>query len=124
MVVSRLLVFASLLVLVTPALAQKMPYTYPRTVGTSPVQVLGENPTRKRLTFHNPNATAKIAFCAQTSRVDSSPITCAVNGAGAITLLPYAGLTVDSVVTSNSLPSAFNAVADTPGAAATILEFE
>ena len=47
-----------------PAAAQVAPYVYPISLGTSQVQVLGQNPARKKLIFHNPNDTAmKRIYC-------------------------------------------------------------
>lgn len=101
------------------------PYAYPIVVGTSPAQVLPSNAARKELIFVNPNATAIVAVCPVTSRVDSTSVTCAVNGAGSITILPYDRVTVSRVGGNPySIPSAWNAVANTPGSNLTILEFE
>src|SRR5258707_3999937 len=67
------------------------PYTYPQTIGTSSVTVLPANNARKKLIFHNPNDTAKVAVCpVGPSRVSGGAIVVAIiNGAGCITLLPY-----------------------------------
>jgi hypothetical protein len=120
----RLLVALALLLAPSIAFAQVPPYDYPLTITTSPVQILGPNATRRRLVFSNPNATALIAVCPKLSRVNSAPITCAVNGAGSVTILPYASFTVDGVGQNGSLPSSWNAIASAPGSALTILEFE
>jgi hypothetical protein len=58
------------------------------------------------------------------SRVNSAAITCAVNGAGSVTILPYASFTVDGVGQNGALPSPWNAIASAPGSALSILEFE
>jgi hypothetical protein len=120
----RILVALALLLAPSIAFAQVPPYDYPLTITTSPVQILGPNATRRRLVFSNPNATALIAVCPKLSRVNSAPITCAVNGAGSVTILPYASFTVDGVGQNGSLPSSWNAIASAPGSALTILEFE
>jgi hypothetical protein len=120
----RLLV-ALCLILPAAALAQTPPYVYPRIVGTASVQVLpGPNNARRRIVFQNPNATALVAVCPALSRVNSAPITCAINGAGSITLLPYASFPVDGVGQNGAIPSPWNAISDTAGAHLTILEFE
>jgi hypothetical protein len=120
----RILVALALLLLPGAAFAQTPPYAYPITVGTSPVQVLGPDAARRRLVFSNPNATATVAVCPAVSRVNSAPITCAVNGAGSVTILPYASFTVDGVGQNGSLLSAWNGIASAPGSALSILEFE
>jgi hypothetical protein len=121
----RILVALALLLAPSIAFAQTPPYDYPLTIGTSPVQVLsGPNNARRRLVFANPNATAIVAVCPKLSRVNSAPIVCAVNGAGSITILPYASFTVDGVGQNGALPSAWNGIASAPGSALSILEFE
>jgi hypothetical protein len=122
--VHRILLIA-LLLAPSIALAQTPPYVYPLTITTSPAQVLpGPNAARRRVVFQNPNATATVAVCPAVSRVNSAAITCAVNGAGSITILPYASFTVDGVGQNGAIPSAWNAIASAPGSAITILEFE
>jgi hypothetical protein len=121
----RILVALALLLAPSICFAQTPPYVYPLTIGTSPVQVLpGPNQARRRVVFQNPNATASVAVCPALSRVNSAAITCAVNGAGSITILPYASFTVDGVGQNGSLPSAWNGIASAPGSSLTILEFE
>jgi hypothetical protein len=119
----RLLVVVALL-LPAAAFAQTPPYAYPITVGTSQVQVLGADNARRRLVFQNPNAKTTVAVCPAISRVNSAAITCAVNGAGSITILPYASFTIDGVGQNGALPSPWNAIASAPGSALSILEFE
>jgi hypothetical protein len=120
----RILVALALLLIPAAAIAQTPPYAYPLTVGTSPVQVLGADNARRRVAFANPNATAIVAVCPSLSRVNSAPIVCAVNGAGSVTILPYASFTVDGVGQNGALPSAWNGIASAPGSALSILEFE
>ena len=56
--------FAILVLVLAPAAAQQVPpYTYPITLGTSSVSILPANPARKKLYFHNPNDSAKVAVC-------------------------------------------------------------
>jgi hypothetical protein len=59
----RLAAIILALCITSAALAQVPPYTYPLTIGTSSVTVLPANPARKKVVFHNPNDTAKIAVC-------------------------------------------------------------
>jgi hypothetical protein len=120
----RILVVLALLLAPATAFAQVPPYDYPLTIGTSPVQILGPDNARRRLVFSNPNATAIVAVCPSLSRVNSAAITCAVNGAGSITILPYASFTVDGVGQNGAIPSPWNAIASAPGSALSILEFE
>jgi hypothetical protein len=120
----RILVALALLLAPSIAFAQTPPYDYPITVGTAQVQVLRPDAARRRLVFSNPNATALIAVCPTLSRVNSAPIVCAVNGAGSVTILPYASFTVDGVGQNGALPSPWNAIASAPGSALSILEFE
>lgn len=110
----------------TAALAQVPPYAYPRALTTSPTQVLADNPARKRLIFFNPNATVTVAVCPVLSRVNSAAITCAVNGAGSITLLPYGSFVVEGGSAGGGplqMRTAWNGVASGSGNL-TILEFE
>lgn len=120
----RIALALAFLLVPAAALAQQVPYAYPITVGTSPVQVLSSDTARKQVTFFNPNATALIAVCPSKSRVDSSNITCAINGAGSITILPYASVPIAGVGQNGAVPSSWNAISDTVGAHLTILEWE
>jgi hypothetical protein len=120
----RIIVALALLLIPAAAIAQTPPYAYPITVGTSSVQILGPDNARRRLVLSNPNATATVAVCPTLSRVNSAPIVCAVNGAGSVTLLPYALFTVDGVGQNGAIPSPWNAIANAPGSALSILEFE
>lgn len=122
----RQLLAILLFLISAPAFAQSpgMPYTYPVTIGTSSSQVIGTNTNRKRIEFVNPNATALIAVCPTISRTTVPTITCAVNGAGSITLLPYASYRVDGVGNIPQVNSAWNGIASTPGAALTVFEWE
>lgn len=108
----------------TAAYAIDQPYVYPITIGTSPAQILASNAARKKLIFVNPNATALVAVCPITSRADSSSITCAIHGAGSITILPYDRVEIDGVGQNGTIPSAWNGVSDTSSSSLTIIESE
>lgn len=115
------------LVAVAPAAAQIPPYDYPATIGTSPTQILPVNNLRKRLIFYNPNPTAFIAFCPIGPYRNDASITCAVNGAGSITLLPYGSFIIDAGTPSGpqlAMPQGWYGVANTASSAFTVLEFE
>ena len=122
----RIAVFLISLLTAGAACAQSpgLPYTYPFTVGTGSVQVLAANPQRKRVEFVNPNPTALIAVCPSISRATSAAITCTVNGAGSITLLPYASYRFEGVGQPGVVNSAWNAIASAGASALTVLEWE
>jgi hypothetical protein len=110
------------------ALAQVPPYVYGPTIGTASVQILPVNPLRKRTIFFNPNATALVAVCPSgPTRVSGGvAVVAAINGAGCITLLPQANMTIDGGAGPSQLymPSAWVGVASAGGSALTVLEFE
>lgn len=119
------------LCLATAAQAQTPPYTYPQTIGTSSVQILAANPARKRLIFHNPNDTAKIAVCpvgpARAVGSSQSLIVAVINGAGCLTLLPYQSQEISGSTASGpqqAMGSAWVGIASAGGSNITILEFE
>ncbi|MET4240718.1 hypothetical protein [Bradyrhizobium sp. RT10b] len=116
----------ALTMLAGPAFAQApaMPYTYPVTVGTSSALIIGVNPTRRRIEFYNSSDTAKIAVCPTISRTATPTITCTVNGAGSITLLPYQSYRVDGVGQVPRVNTAWNAIASVAGAPLTVMEWE
>jgi hypothetical protein len=88
----RVLPVLLLLTIIGSAIAQTPPYLHGATVGTSPIQVASNNQLRRKIVLINPNATAIIAFCpAGPNRDTGLPVTCAVNGAGSITLQPGTG---------------------------------
>lgn len=110
---------------------QVPPYTYPQTIGTGSVTILAANPSRKKLIFHNPNDTAKIAVCpvgpTRAAGGSASLIVAAINGAGCITLLPYDRWEVSGSTASGpqqAMGSAWVGIASVGGSALTILEFE
>lgn len=121
-----------LLGLAGSASAQQVPpYTYPQTIGTSSVSILPVNPARKKLIFHNPNDTAKIAVCpvGPTRAVGGSAslIVAAINGAGCSTLLPYMTIEVSGSTASGpqqAMGSAWVGIASAPGSSLSIFEFE
>ncbi len=120
------------LLLAVPALAQQVPpYTYPQTIGTSSVSILPANPGRKKLSFHNPNDSAKVAVCpiGPTRAVGGSAslIVAVINGAGCSTLLPYMTIEVSGSTASGpqqAMGSAWVGIASAPGSALTIWEWE
>lgn len=129
--IKRLLSLLMLAGLVAPALAQQaQPFTYPQTIGTSSVTILPANPARKKLVFHNPNDTAKIAVCpvGPTRAVGGSAslIVAAINGAGCVTILPYDRWEVSGSIASSAaqivIPSAWVGIASAGGSQITILD--
>jgi hypothetical protein len=123
------LIFAAL-VLSSAAHAQQVP-PYPQTLGTSSVQVLPDNQTRKKVIFHNPNDTAKIAVCpiGPSRAVGSSQVNvvAVINGAGCVTLLPYDRVEISGSTASGpqqSMRSAWVGIASAPGSAFTVFEWE
>lgn len=120
----RLIAILGLLAaLAAPAAAQQLPYDQSQTVGTSPVQVLAVNPARKQIFVHNPNSSATIAVCPTLGR--KGTVTCAVNGAGSITLLPGGSVTLGGVGTPTAaIPTPWNGVGSGSNAAITIYEWE
>lgn len=129
--IRRLILALVLSVGLAPALAQVPPYTYPQTIGTASVSILPANPARKKLIFHNPNDSAKVAVCpvGPTRAVggSSSLIVAAINGAGCITILPYDRVEVSGSTASGpqqAMGSAWVGIANAPGSALTIYELE
>jgi flavoprotein len=112
------------------AFAQVPPYVYPVTLGTSSVQILPVNPERKRLFFHNPNATALVAVCpVGPARVTGGvAVVAAINGAGCRTILPLDAFTVDGSSGGSGpplyMPSAWLGIASAASSGLTVLEFE
>lgn len=123
--------FLLIAVLLGPALAQQAPYVYPISIGTSSIQVIGANAARKKLIFHNPNDTAKIAVCpigpTRVAGGGTTNITAVINGSGCLTLLPYQSQEITGGTPSGpqqAMPSAWVGIASAGGSALTILEFE
>jgi hypothetical protein len=101
-----------------------MPFTYPVVVGTSSAQAIIANANRARLEFYNSSDTAKIAVCPTLARTLTPTITCVVNGAGSITLLPYQSYRIDGVGQWPRVQSGWNAIASSGGSALTVFEWE
>jgi len=126
---SRILIALALMACASPALAQSPPYVYPLTIGASSTSILIANPQRKKLIFHNPNDSAKVAVCpVGPSRASGgAAVTAAINGPGCVTLLPYDRMEVPGPTTGGaqlSMPSAWIGIASAGGSALTIWEFE
>lgn len=113
---------APFVVMLAHAQSPAMPYGYAVSVGTSVVSALPANPARKYVVFCNPNDTAKVAVCPTVGR--SGTITCTVNGAGSVTLLPYACQGFGGIGGTPSVPSAWNAVSSAGGSALSAFEWE
>jgi hypothetical protein len=123
------------LALGTGAAAQ--PFTYQVSVTTSPGQVIAALPMpggqRKRLIFHNPNDSVKVAVCPCSAGISGTScssrggsFTPAINGAGCTTILPYDRYEVSGSTASGpqqAMPSAWMAVGSGSGNL-TIYEFE
>jgi hypothetical protein len=119
------------LCLAGPAFAQSPPFTYPQTIGTSSATILAANPARKKLVFHNPNDTAKIAVCpvgpTRAAGGSQSLIVATINGAGCVTILPYDRWEISGSTASGpqqAMGSAWVGVASAGGSSITIYEFE
>jgi hypothetical protein len=111
--------------------AQVPPYTYPITLGTSSITILPANNARKRVIFHNPNDTAKVAVCPvgpnRLAQSSTTPIVAVINGAGCITLLPYQTQEVSGSTASGPqqfMPSPWVGIASAGGSNLTVWEFE
>ena len=103
------------------------PFDYPPTLTTTPTQVLPIDPIRRRIIFFNPSATATIAFCPSQVTRAGATFTCAVNGAGSITLLPLASFVLDGGTVQGpplAMGAAWFGVASAASTPATVLEFE
>ena len=119
------------LCLATAAKAQSPPYTYPLALGTSSVTILPANPARKKVVFHNPNDTAKIAVCPvgpnRTAQSSQALIVAVINGAGCLTLLPYQSQEISGSTASGpqqAMGSAWVGIASAGGSSITIWELE
>jgi hypothetical protein len=120
---------ALLFILAGPAFAQQVPpYVYPVTIGAAQATILPANPARKKLIFHNPNATALVAVCPTgPSRSNGAAITAAVNGPGCTTILPYDRMEISGSTASGpqqQMPSPWIGIASAGGSAITIYEWE
>jgi hypothetical protein len=132
MTIRALLVIVAALLTSAAAVAQQVPpYTYPLTIGASSVTVLPANTARKKVIFHNPNDTAKIAVCPiGPNRAPGSAqtlIVAVINGAGCITLLPYDRVEISGGTASGpqqSMGSAWVGIASAGASSLTIWEWE
>jgi flavoprotein len=124
----RLIAAAILFILAGPAFAQIPPFVYPIVLGTSQVTILPANIARKKIIFHNPNATALVAVCPTgPSRSNGAAITAAINGAGCTTILPYDRMEISGSTASGpqqQMPSAWIGIASAGGSSLTIWEWE
>ena len=103
------------------------PFDYPPTLTTTRTQVLPLDPARRRIIFFNPSSSASIAFCPSGVTRAGVPFTCAVNGAGSITLLPLGSFILDGGTPQGpplAMSAAWFGVSNAAGAPATVLEFE
>ncbi len=122
---------AAVLGLVAGAAAQ--PFAYQVSVTTTPAQAIASNAARKRLIFHNPNDSVKVAVCPCSAGISGTScssrngsFTPAINGAGCLSLLPYQTQEVSGSTASGpqqAMPSAWMGVGSGSGNL-TIYEFE
>ena len=131
MTIRALLVIVAALLTSAAAIAQVPPYTYPLTISTSSVTILPANTARKKVIFHNPNDTAKIAVCpvGPTRAVggSQSAIVAVINGAGCITLLAYDRVEISGGTPSGpqqAMGSAWVGIASAGASSLTIWEWE
>lgn len=131
--VVRTLVVAAVMVAATASFAQtygppqsapEQPFVLPTTVGTSPVEIAPLNPARRSIEFCNPNATATCSVCPYRSRLDSSVITCAVNGAGSVTLPASWCWGKTTTPQTSTLKSAWYGVCSSSGQKLSVFETE
>jgi hypothetical protein len=129
--VRRAILAFVLLAGITPAIAQQPPYVYPVTIGAAQATILPANPARKKLIFHNPNATALVAVCPvgpnRAPQSASTPIVAAINGAGCTTILPYDRMEISGSTASGpqqAMGTAWVGIASAGGSSLTIIEFE
>ena len=124
--IRRVLLAALLAVcLAGTAHAQSLPFVFAVTVGTGSAQAVAANSNRARIEFYNSSDTAKIAVCPVLAlRTIPTTLTCTVNGAGSITLLPYQSYRIDSVGQGGHVSTAWNAIASGAGSPLTIFEWE
>ena len=92
------------------------PVNYAVAVGTTSIPVLGTNSNRKKLIFHNPHGTFKIAVCCAQDAAGANQAA-VMNGKGSFVILPLSTLIFEDQPTS-----AFNAISDNAGGQLTIFE--
>jgi hypothetical protein len=103
------------------------PFDYPPILSTTPIQVLTIDPARRRIVFFNPSSTATIAFCPSQVTRAGATFTCAVNGAGSITLIPLGSFVLDGGTPQGpplAMGAAWFGVASAASTPATVMEFE
>lgn len=93
------------------------PVNYALAVGVSSILVLPANSNRKKVIFHNPHGTFKIAVCcAQDNTGAAQPAV--MNGKGSFVILPLSTLIFEDQPTN-----AFNGISDNAGGQLSIFEF-
>jgi hypothetical protein len=100
---------------VTPLYASN-PINYAISVGLTSIAVIGANSNRKKLMFHNPHGTFKIAVCCQQDSTGANQ-PAVMNGKGSFVILPLSTLIFDQQPTSG-----FNAISDNAGGQLSIFE--
>lgn len=127
----RILAALAFVCLAAQALAQTPPYVYPISIGAASITILAADPTsqRKKLIFHNPNDSAKVAVCpvgpARVASLGTANIVAVINGPGCITILPYGSFEVPGIVGAGpqlNLSSAWVGIASAGGSFLTIIE--
>jgi hypothetical protein len=101
----------------------EQPFVRQITVATTPAQIMPRNDSRTSIEFCNPNASITCAVCPTLSRVNSAAITCAVNGAGSVTLPPSTCWGKEAASQASKLKTSWNAVCSS-SAAMTAFETE
>lgn len=99
----------------TPFYGQN-PVNYAIVVGTSSIPVLGANPNRKQLIFHNPHGTFQVAVCCAL-KSDGTNQAAVMNGAGSFVILPLSTLIFDQQPVQ-----AWNAISNNAAGQLTIFE--
>jgi hypothetical protein len=107
------------------------PFVYSQVIGTTSVQVLPLNNNRKKIIFHNGNATAMIAVCpigpTRTNPFTGALIVASIGGAGCLTLLPFQSQEISGASASGpqqQMGSAWVGIASAANSSFTALEFE
>jgi len=102
---------------------QLTPITYALTLGTTSVQILPSNPSRKALMFFNPTANI-VAICPAVNSL-GGPQVAIVNGAGSINITQLGLLIIPGPGWPDNvgLGTAFQAIASAPSTPFTVWEF-
>jgi hypothetical protein len=102
--------------------AQGAPRDINIVVGTTPTLVVPpDNGPRGAISFINPSITSTVAVCPTADR-GGKPFTCAINGAGSITLYPLDSFSITFPDIREYASGAWNAVASAPNSPLTILD--